>query len=562
MKRILSSWLLAAITCMLTVIGCQEKEPDLGKIEQPKGYKELIDAYNEGKIFSDASSQFGIHTLTFTDGYQLKISEIDIKIENCKNSSPQEVTIDRGKWKVGTRPLDIPVNTALSNEDAYPVYVYYNLKSLYIHLSNKKVLSFWSVALEEDKQFAEQMKEMEKWQNIPIVRITTVNNAEILDKKNYVDGTISIKDPECLYGSMTEFTADMGIRGRGNSTWGFPKKPWKVKLDKAASILGMPADKEWALLANYTDRTLMRNVVAMKMSEICGFSWTPRMRHVEVYLNDVYQGVYTFCEHKKVSKDRININLAGPDDNSGDAVTGDYYIEIEAALDETVCWRTGMGVPLQFSDPDEPTSAQIKYIKDLFEEFEAVLHSDYMADPERGYAAYIDVDSFINYYIVQEITKNIDGNLFKSGFITKEKGKKFETYHLWDFDLTLGNCGYHHGSIGSGPDNFWILAVDSYSQPGENWFNLMMKDPAFVTRLKNRWNELKPEFDKIPNFIDEQAFILSKAAAHNFSEAWSIKEVITWVMMPSKGSYEAEVAYLKQFYTERLKWLDTEINRF
>jgi hypothetical protein len=90
----------------------------------------------------------------------------------------------------------------------------------------------------------------------------------------------------------------------------------------------------------------------------------------------------------------------------------------------------------------------------------------------------------------------------------------------------------------------------------------MMKDPAFVTRLKNRWNELKPEFDKIPDFIDQQAFILSKAAAHNFSEAWDIKEVIPWVMMPSKGSYEAEVAYLKQFYTERLKWLDTEINRF
>lgn len=85
----------------------------------------------------------------------------------------------------------------------------------------------------------------------------------------------------------------MGIRGRGNSTWGFPKKPWKVKLKEKASLLGMPADKEWALLANYADRTLLRNVTVMHLSEICNFPWTPRMRSVEVYLNNAYQGVYT-----------------------------------------------------------------------------------------------------------------------------------------------------------------------------------------------------------------------------------------------------------------------------
>ena len=150
-----------------------------------------------------------------------------------------------------------------------------------------------------------------------------------------------------------------------------------------------------------------------------------------------------------------------------------------------------MGVPMMFSDPEEPTAQQLEYVKNLFESFEQALWARNWSETS-GYPKYIDVDSFVDYYIVQELTKNVDGNLRKSSFITKERGKKFETYHLWDFDLTLGNCGYHHGSVGSGPENFWILSVNSYSKPGENWFNLMMKDPAFVTRIKNRWNELKP----------------------------------------------------------------------
>ena len=561
MKRFFYSRLISTVLFLLAFTACQEKDPVTETLQQPEGYQELIQAYNDGKVISEISKRFGINTLTFADGTVFEISDVDFEIHDCRSSAPLDVTIEGERWKVGTRLTDIKVHKDLTNEQAYPVYVYYNLKTLHMHLSNRQVLSFWSLVLEEDKKKDEQLEALEKFQNIPVVSITTFNNAPILDKKNYVDGTITIKDSEKLFSVMTEFTADMGIRGRGNSTWGFPKKPWKVKLDKAAPILGMPSDKEWALLANYTDRTLMRNMVAMKMSEICGFSWTPRMRHVEVYLNDVYQGVYTFCEHKKVSEDRINIDPAGENDNSGEALTGDYYIEIEAAMDEPVAWRTGMGVPLMFSDPDEPTGAQIEYIKGLFEEFEAVLYSDHLADPERGYAAYIDVDSFIDYYIVQEIAKNIDGNLFKSAFVTKEKGKKFEMYHLWDFDLTFGNCGYFHSTVGNGPDNFWIRDVNSYSQPGHNWFNRMMQDPAFVDRLKKRWNELKPEFDKIPDYIDEQAFILSKAAKHNFSEAWSIKESIDWVMMPSLGSYEAEVAYFKYFYTERLNWLDIEINK-
>ncbi len=414
---------------------------------------------------------------------------------------------------------------------------------------------------EEDQEEQDALKELARRQNIPVVRIKTDGGAGIYDKKNYVPGTIHVADLEGLYSDVLNFNARMGIRGRGNSTWGWPKKPWKVKLDEKASILGMPADKEWALLANYSDRTLIRNLTAMKISEICGFSWTPRMRSVEVYLNGNYQGVYTFCEHKKVSLDRVDIDIVTEADNSGDAITGGYYFEMEEAMDETTCWYTGMGVPMMFSDPEEPTAQQLEYVQKYFADFEASLYSDDLADPSKGYAAYIDVDSFINYYILQELTKNIDGNLRKSSFITKERGKKLEMYHVWDFDLTLGNCGYFDWRVGNGPEGFWIKDFASNCTRGDNWFNLMMKDSAFVKKLQDRWNELMPELEKIEEFIEDQALVLDPAQKRNFKK-WNINESVDWVKFPSLGSYEKEVEYLRDFYVKRLDWLDTEINRW
>ena len=549
------------ISALFLLLGCEE-EPSVQKMEQPAGFVELVKAYEDGRVFSSASHKGGACVLDFEDGYSLSIS--DFSIYDCRNYDPKAVTKNGEWWSVGGVTLGIKVDTSVPSDKAFPVYVYFDSMTLYVHVSNGELLKFWSVALEEQKQQEEEdQKEQEenaKKQNIPVVRIKTKNGAGIHDKKNYVDGTITITDPEKMYSDVTEFTADMGIRGRGNSTWGFPKKPWKVKLDEKASLLGMPADKEWALLANYADRTLLRNIVAMKLSEICGFSWTPRMRSVEVYLNDKYQGVYTLCEHNKVSKDRVNIEVVGEGDNSGDAVTGGYYLEIEEQQDETTCWWTSMNVPMMFSDPEEPTDAQYEYVTGLFDEFETALESDDFADPLLGYSNYINVDSFINYFIVQELTKNPDGNLRKSSFITKERGKKMEMYHVWDFDLTLGNCGYFPGAVGNGPDGFWVKDYGQGDRYKGGWFYRLFQDPAFVDAVQTRWNELLPELKKIPEFIDEQAFIIKPARERNF-KVWNINESVFWVNFPSLGSYEAELDYLKKFYTERLQWLTTEINK-
>ena len=530
----------------LTITGCEKPEVKPEGPKQPEGFIELLQAYNEGKVFQSAVRQGEVCILTFTDGYKLTITAFHIY--DCTEKSPAKVEAVGNWWTINGSMLGIEADSSVPDLESVPVYVYYDAKTLYAYLSNRKHLVFPSKVLEDEK---EHQKEMERRQNIPVIHIKTKNSAPILNKKDYVDGTITISDPEKLYSDVAEFSAEMGIRGRGNSTWSFPKKPWKVKLKEKASLLGMPADKEWALLANYADRTLVRNIVAMKLSEICGFSWTPRMHSVEVYLNGKYQGVYTLCEHKKVSSDRVDIDVVGEDVTGGDAITGGYYLEIEEQQDETTCWWTSMGVPMMFSDPEEPNSEQLAYVKSLFESFEQALWAkDY--SQTSGYPKYIGVDSFVDYYIVQELTKNIDGNLRKSSFITKERGKKMEMYHLWDFDLTLGNCGYFWGNVGNGPENFWIKL--------DKWYPHLFADPAFVDKVQKRWNELKPEFDKIPEFIDEQTFYLAKAQERNF-KVWSIWESVDWVYFPSLGSYEKEVDYLKEFYTKRLEWLDTELNK-
>lgn len=538
----LRSFLAAAIlVSMICFAGCGEKET-IPEKEQPRGYLELLQAYDAGMVFKSAEHKPACCVITFADNSKLTIFDSAILIHDCTASSPKEVTVSGAWWQVGDRILGIKADSSVSNEDAFPVYCYYDRKTLHMYLSNRQHLVFPSVVSDDD--LAEE-EELARRQNIPVVRIATDGGAGIYDKKNYVPGVITVSDPEKLYSDVAEFSAKMGIRGRGNSTWGWPKKPWKVKLESKAEILGMPADKEWALLANYADRTLLRNVVAMKLSEICGFSWTPRMRSVEVYLNGEYLGVYTFCEHKKISSDRVDID-------KDTAV----YLEIEENLDETTVWRTSMGVPMMFSEPEAPSAEQFEYIRKLFDDFEAALHSSDVS----SYEEYVDVGSFIDYYIVQELTKNVDGNFRKSTFLTKEVGKKLEMYHLWDFDLTLGNCGYFDWRVGNGPDKFWIKDFASNCTPGENWANLMMMDPEFINKLQNRWNELMPEFEKIPDFIDKQVLYLDKAQARNF-QRWSINESVDWVMFPSLGSYEKEVDYLKEFYTERLEWLDKELNK-
>jgi len=384
-------------------------------------------------------------------------------------------------------------------------------------------------------------------EDFPTIRIYTAGGAPIHSKEVYVSGRIVIDDPENRYSEMSHFEGTMQIRGRGNSTWNMPKKPYKIKLDKKASLFGVPADKDWVLLANYSDKTLLRNTVAMRISEICGLPWTPKTFPVELYLNDEYQGCYDFTEHKETSADRVKISPSG------------FYLEIEAKKDKTVWFDTGMKVPVMFNEPEQPAEEQFSYVRDFFEGMEAALRSENRADPQEGYAAWIDVDSFVSQYIVQELTKNIDADLFKSQFLTLEPGGKLTFAHVWDFDLALGNCDYFSGHPGM-DSSFRGWYIRNYTQqgPGTGWYWYLFKDPAFASAVKARWQAIYPSLEQLSEEISVLASSLSRAAHHNFAR-WNILGTYVWPNVKVLGDYGAEVEYMRGFYLDRLHWMNAEI---
>ncbi len=419
----------------------------------------------------------------------------------------------------------------------------------------------YSVIAENGKKEDYTVTITKKLPRIPRVYINTEGAAPITSKEQYVKTAVIVEDIDRFYTDGVLFTAAARIKGRGNTTWGMPKKPYRLNLDSKASLLGMSADKDWALLANYLDKTLLRNIAALQIARAAGMSWTPGSVSVDLYLNGIYQGVYGLTEHVKVSEKRVNMDLVKASDNSGEALTGGYFLELDFHYDEPYKFKTDIKrLPIMFKDPDEPTPQQYDYVKGFFNTAESALYSPNFKDPQNGYRKYIDIESFINYYIVQELAKNVDGNMRGSCYMAIRRNGKIEMPLVWDFDLAFGNADYITWDQGASSSEWdgWFIKTNA------PWFDRFFEDPAFVSALKLRWRGLKPELDKIPAFIKDRALLLDEAQKRNFSPfenggaGWNITKA-EWNSNKIRGSYAAEVNYLADFVEQRLSWLNTNI---
>lgn len=522
----------SALALLAAFISCDEKNVIPPTPDAPQSYSLLLDAYRAGRTYTEITLKESGASILFYNEERVEIS--DLVIEDCTSRSPKVLALDEKKeWMLAGELMGIAYNESSSLDEAYPLYCYFTSDRLVVKLDNGN--SFFLKKVEP------------RVKTLPVLRITTDGAKPINSKDVYVSGKLEIQNPDKMYADQDSFSATAQFKGRGNSTWGMPKKPYRIKLDSKAELFGIAASKNWALLADYADKSLLRNLTAMELSRICGFSWTPQMYKVELYLNNQYLGVYSLSEHKEVAKKKVNI----------DVDAGDVYLEIEQNQDETTCWWTEHSVPMMFSDPEVPSAELLKETKDFFSAFETALWNK---EFDKVYKEYIDLDSFIDYYIVQELTKNIDGNLRKSTFITRKKGQKLVMYHLWDFDLTMGNCDYYDNG-NNGPTGWWIKDR-SYLGQYHGWYYRLFMDPAFVQKVKDRWNELYPLFCRVPDFIEEQASVLEKtgAADRNFQK-WNILDKYVWPNYKVTGSYRGEVDWLKEFYSQRLQWLNTNINK-
>ena len=379
---------------------------------------------------------------------------------------------------------------------------------------------------------------------LPVIYINTDGNAPIVSKDDYVTGKVKIVKTD----GTIDLEANTDIRGRGNSTWSMPKKPYRMKLNSKASVLGNPADRDWVLLANYADKTLMRTSLAFALGQDFGLEWNNRTQPVELVINGVHQGSYLLGEHVKVAPDRVNVTELSEDDEDDDVITGGYFLEIDARLDEDYWFHSSQGVPFTIKAPEDITTKQFDYIKNYINEIEAVLNSPSFADPVNGYAKYIDTESFIKWYWVNELLKNNDARFFSSVFMYKERNEKLKMGPLWDFDIAAGNI-YYNGN--DNPNGWWIR-----SGP---WFNRLMTDPVFLDQVNEFCKTHRPALEQtVMDFIDTHANKLTTSQDLNFMK-WPILDTYVWPNAVVTGSYEGEVNYLKSWMKSRIKWIDSRI---
>jgi hypothetical protein len=303
------------------------------------------------------------------------------------------------------------------------------------------------------------------------------------------------------------------------------------------------------LLANYSDKSLLRNAAALDLGTRMGFPWSPRSAFVEVYLNDRYDGVYQLMENIKVTKDRVNIDELAAADVGADKITGGYLLEVDFREDGQTMHTSIDDLPIVFQSPEAPVPAQEDYIKGYINQFETVLHSSGFADPTTGYAAYIDVDSFVRWYLVNEVFRNVDANMWSSCWMYKPRGGKLFMGPLWDYDLAAGNADY--------ADAFKTEGWHIRTAP---WFARLFEDPAFVARVKLAWNEIKA--DELPAMfagVTTSSASLQQPQLNNF-QRWPILEIYVWPNYRIPGSYMGEIDYLNTWLTARIAWMDRQMN--
>jgi len=384
---------------------------------------------------------------------------------------------------------------------------------------------------------------------IPVLKINT-NNIPVDSKEVYVDGTLEITGN---VPATFSYNGKIRIRGRGNASWDMPKKPYKLKLDKKAPLLGISSDKTFVLLANYGDKSMMRNETAFELSRRMELAFTPKAFYVEVVLNNEYLGTYQLTEQIEVAAHKVNVEEQDKGTTTLPQIAGGYLLEVDGYADsEPAHFYTprSMPVTIHYPDAEDITPAQTDYITNYFIDFENALFAANFADPANGYRRYFDVPSYINYYLVNEIMGNSDMNW--STYFYKKRDGKITAGPVWDFDLSANNDRRLGNSVNK-------LMRDVAHQP-KAWLDRLMEDATFRQAVRTRWNAVyAAKINTLPDYITELSNKLMVTQQKNF-EKWDILSTLVHQNLQAAGSYQGEVDYFKLFMQRRIAWLDGQIN--
>lgn len=400
--------------------------------------------------------------------------------------------------------------------------------------------------------------------NLPTVVINTKGAQEVTSKEEELSSVVYIVSEE---GKKLLATEKTGVRGRGNASWNFPKKPYRLKFDEKQQLLDAPAKaKKWTLINNYGDKTLMRNILAFELSRRFGLAYTPYCHPVDVVLNGEYRGCYQLCDQIEVNKNRVNITEMEPEDVTLPELSGGYLIEVDAyASTEASHFYSTLGTPVTIKSPDDEdiVNAQTRYITDYFNRMENAVFASNFADPETGYRRFLDLDSFLKHFMVGEMSGNTD--TYWSVYMTKDReSDKFFTGPVWDFDIAFDNDQRTY-PIEAHTDYIFASKGSVASEAMRQMVNRIVKeDEGARQRLLELWSEARNtkgiDETSLLEYVDKTVELLNESQKLNFLR-WNILSERVHENPQASGSYEGEVAIVKNFIRKRLPQMDGFIGR-
>ncbi|MBP6093601.1 MAG: CotH kinase family protein [Cytophagaceae bacterium] len=382
-----------------------------------------------------------------------------------------------------------------------------------------------------------------------------------------------------------------GIEYRGSSSqgdWyflpGLVKKPygfeiWADSLSMAAvklPIAQFGAESDWVLNASYNDRTFLRDVLAQQLASQFGLQHS-KTRYVEVILNDAYQGIYVLMEKIKQGGNRLDIADLTPTDNAGDAVTGGYLVKIDktsgaVSRNWNSAYVSGKGTEKSFFQIEYPkseniTNQQFTYIKNYVNTFEKSLQEEQPLKATTTYRSMMDMPSFVNYFLLNELSRNVDGFRLSTYFYKDKdsKGGKLTMGPAWDYNLSFGNADYYDGYLPQG----WVYnkleltegTPDYFQTPF--WWGKLMKDSVFVNSVKRRWSSLRKTTltpQAIFKFMDSTTVALKDPMQRNFGR-FPLYGKKVWPNYYVGNNANEELFWMENWISARITWLDAAIAR-
>jgi len=406
--------------------------------------------------------------------------------------------------------------------------------------------------------------------NLPILTIDTFGEEIVAEPRIQAHlGIIDNNGENSLYDDFNGYNGSIAIEKRGNSSQWQPKPPYRFETvnedgsNNNVSLLGMPEENDWVLYAPWSDKSLVRNALTYHLSNMMG-RYASRTRFCELFINGDYRGVYILMEKIKRDNNRVDIEELDPDETEGDDLTGGYILKFDwGGTGENnggfYSEYDGNLYNYHYPKPDEIAEEQEEYIYQFIYDFETTMESPSYNDLETGYSNIMNVSSFVDMIIMQELSKNVDAYRL-STYLYKDVDSfdgRLTAGPIWDINHGYGNCNYGETWLTDG----WLL---EYNPEGGDqmsfWWELMWQDEHFQAQISERWHYLRSQAlsdENINAVIDSLVNHIGDAQVKNFNR-WQTLGQYVWPNYYVFDTYDEEIDYLKSWTFERIEWIDSE----